>query len=228
VRSAAHAPSPTLRLVWCSLGNIHLHRPRPFPNPSFALASLPQGGYLNGEGFIDSAIGGVDDNAAWTSFMQNRWADWVLNGPPGDGDEPRDELHGMLRRREEDPPFPAKRNWIGKIKTLLKEADHPFTLDEAEGGAVSVGIRGDLTVADAAFLKDLASALVVDFVQVAFDGKLLGAERESELVESLHDEVDRIVGGAIELESKEEVTSTPHMSGSAPHGQLGYADPARR
>jgi hypothetical protein len=36
------------------------------------------------EEYVDFPVGGIDDDAAWTSFMWNRFADWVSNGPPDD------------------------------------------------------------------------------------------------------------------------------------------------
>lgn len=34
------------------------------------------GEYMTSSAYVDSEIGGVDDNAAWTAFMQGRWEDW--------------------------------------------------------------------------------------------------------------------------------------------------------
>ena len=97
------------------------------------------GEYLSGSAYIDSEIGGIDDNAAWTAFMQDRWASWIMDGPPSD-----DELRSMLQRREEDPPEENKREWMNTIKSLLKEeADgSPFFMEDADAGAVRVGVRG--------------------------------------------------------------------------------------
>ncbi|GMI37411.1 hypothetical protein TrRE_jg12794, partial [Triparma retinervis] len=135
------------------------------------------GEYMTSAAYVDSEVGGIDDNAAWTAFMQERWEDWVLNGPPE-----TDELRDLLRRREEDPPNHSKRIWMNKIKELMSEAGtegNPFRLEDAGNGAVRVGIVDEVGEEHVEFLKKLASSVVHHFVQA--DKKMLGATEATDL-----------------------------------------------
>ncbi len=180
----------------------------------YPFISHEMGGYLTGTGFIDSEIGGVDDNAAWTAFMWDRWASWVLDGPPSD-----DELRQMLQRREEDPPFHAKRVWMNAVKSVFREhGAGPFYSADTSSGAVKIGVNEELKDIDRDFLKLLASSIVHDFIQA--DDKLLTSTRADELEKVLHGEVDNIVDGIVALEEK--VVPSPKLAGSTSHEQFGY------
>lgn len=59
------------------------------------------------ETYVDFPVGGVDDNAAWTGFMWNRFAKWVSEGPPEtypnrrlseDVDEPQSPATAIRRK----------------------------------------------------------------------------------------------------------------------------------
>ena len=181
----------------------------------FPFISHTMGGALTGSGYVDNSIGGVDDDAAWTSFMVARWADWVTTGPP-----PRDELREVLNRRVEDPGFPAKKQWIGAVKQLLDSREHPFYYEEREGGGY-VGVR-DLTLEDAKFLKELSGSIVRDFIDVV-DNNLLG-ERRGELVLAMEEEIDKIVGASPpDAPSKDSYVASvqPLYAGSTQHEHLG-------
>jgi len=177
------------------------------------------GEYMTSAAYIDSEIGGVDDNAAWTAFMQDRWADWVLNGPP----EKTDELRDMLERREEDPPSPKKRIWMNKIKDLMSEAGeegNPFYMEDGENGGVRVGIVDELGAKHAAFLKKLASSIVHHFVQA--DEKMLGDAEGCRLEELLWDHVEERVAGEVEKELGSSPTK-PTLVGTQSHQQFGHS-----
>jgi hypothetical protein len=184
------------------------------------------GSYLSGDGLIDSAIGGLDDDAAWTSFMQSRWADWVLDGPSEE-----DELRAMLQRRVEDPEVPAKRNWIQAIKKLLKEEEGSgvfYARDVGENGAHSIGTE-TLTAAHNSFLKKLSSVTVRQLIN--YDGgvddgrRLLTDDRVDELEKTLYEEIDRLTTAALDSGDAQSVRSeqedTPLYKGTSSHSRFG-------
>jgi len=108
----------------------------------YPVISKKLGEFLTGNRYIDHVIGGVDDDSAWTAFMQTRWANWVTYGPPTDCKDcadsttptsttssSSDALSRLLENRHEDPPFEAKKIWMTSLKQIFADVQN----DQEEG-----------------------------------------------------------------------------------------------
>jgi hypothetical protein len=73
------------------------------------------------EGYFDFPVGGVDDDAAWTSFMWNRLAEWLVYGPPPPDPAPNKGAQGTAHsaRRLREASLSAKKSWVRAVKSQL-------------------------------------------------------------------------------------------------------------
>lgn len=157
----------------------------------------PKLGGLLLEQFFDFPVGGVDDDAAWTSFMWNRLAEWLVYGPPPD-DPPPNLLHkdgtsdnaGAVRSREErksrrQKELKAKRAYIYSIRQILnkEQEQKKKKLEEEEeassslfeyktlpGGVARVGLAEGWTPDELSSeaLTALGEALICDYLFVLY------------------------------------------------------------
>jgi hypothetical protein len=86
----------------------------------------PSVGGLLWDNYFDFPVGGIDDNAAWTSFMWNRLAEWLVYGPPPPDPPPNARrLSSKARQRT----LEAKKQWVSAARQIL--ADKQITSTEA-------------------------------------------------------------------------------------------------
>ena len=89
----------------------------------------PRTGGLLLEGYVDFPVGGVDDDAAWTSFMWNRLADWLVYGPPPPDPPPNSPPSETSRKKRglRQTVLGAKRAWVRSVKTHLLNSSEAFS-----------------------------------------------------------------------------------------------------
>ena len=125
------------------------------------------------EQFFDFPVGGIDDDAAWTSFMWNRLAEWLVYGPPPDDPPPNfqhydttSKMKGGQRHQE----LIAKKSYIASIRKILHKEPNLFDFQTLPSGAVKVGfapgISADRLSEDV--LKSMGEALIHDYLLVLF------------------------------------------------------------
>lgn len=119
------------------------------------------------EQFFDFPVGGVDDDAAWTSFMWNRLAEWLVYGPPPD-DPPPNLLKLAPRKRHH--VLNAKRSYISSIRSILKKEPSYFEFQTMPSGAAKVGLKSDITPdqLSADVLEAIGEALFHDYLLVLY------------------------------------------------------------
>jgi hypothetical protein len=86
----------------------------------YPLLAPSMGGLLR-DHYFDFPVGGIDDNAAWTSFMWNRLAGWLVYGPPSDPppiSSGTDTHSQSIRKKALD----AKKRWITTAREILHQA----------------------------------------------------------------------------------------------------------
>jgi hypothetical protein len=79
----------------------------------------PTLGGLLWDNYFDFPVGGIDDNAAWTSFMWNRFADWLIYGPPPPDPPPNNSRRKLAMNPYRQVTLNAKRNWVRAAREIL-------------------------------------------------------------------------------------------------------------
>lgn len=78
----------------------------------------PTLGGLLWDNYFDFPVGGIDDNAAWTSFMWNRFADWLIYGPPPP-DPPPNNSRKLVMNQYREITLNAKKSWVHAARSIL-------------------------------------------------------------------------------------------------------------
>jgi hypothetical protein len=78
----------------------------------------PTLGGLLWDNYFDFPVGGIDDNAAWTSFMWNRFADWLIYGPPPP-DPPPNSTRKLAMNQYREITLNAKKKWVAAARQIL-------------------------------------------------------------------------------------------------------------
>lgn len=143
----------------------------------------PQLGGVLLEQFFDFPVGGIDDDAAWTSFMWNRLAGWLVYGPPPDDPPPnwvryqemlkqvsKESVQVLSREKWRHRELQAKRSYVSAIKNILKQHSPLFEYKKTATGSATVGLvpgAGEATLPRDVLLA-LAEALLNDYVLVLY------------------------------------------------------------
>ena len=141
----------------------------------------PYLGSLLLENYLDFHLGGIDDDAAWTGFMQNRFADWVSNGPP---DEPpnrwMDKLASASDRRTQRS---LMRRLVASLRTIIG-SDNAFiqqTESLSKNGlflSLSENVHEDT-------VEKIANAVIDSYV-IPLMKQLGGADAEVDSSDAIH------------------------------------------
>lgn len=137
------------------------------------------------ESYLDFFIGGIDDDAAWTAVMWNRFAEWVAIGPPDDPPNSNDpilplsvSMQQILRRRRL-----SQRSYLSRLRTVLHkyrvfpleiDGDGLFRLSTAKESGwkiefnINLSKSADLLKHDEALLFDISNALLDEYIVDTF------------------------------------------------------------
>lgn len=178
------------------------------------------------EQYLDFHLGGIDDDAAWTGFMQNRFADWVSNGPPEEAPNFQDKSK-KDRRGKDDYMFSSGRQKEGELQRGLVRALRAILGEEstvqfiatisASGKGSFVGRSGAFGDISEATLQRVASAVVE-----AYAVPLLKELGGNEAVESMLEDIEisrqkinarvKVLTSGMPLSSKKEKDQTQTAS----------------
>ena len=120
--------------------------------------------------YLDFHCGGIDDNAAWTGFMWNRFADWVSSGPPDTPPNLSEELSDSQSAGPNKKLMQQKRKAVGAIKNVLRKhkvlpildtepVNSIFFMRHHDSG-VTVGRKPEINSEDAALVIELVDAII--------------------------------------------------------------------
>lgn len=143
--------------------------------------------------YLDFPVGGIDDDAAWTGFMWNRFADWVANGPPDE--PPNAKLKFYDEHMLEQKNIRAKRQFVRGMRKLLheygistqhREGRGAFHLSAKHTYESNAGLFIGFDHPKEDFLFDLSRLLVDQYLSVMIHGDgdklMITAEHLSELL----------------------------------------------
>ena len=82
------------------------------------------------ENYVTFPVGGVEDDAAWTQWMWERFGTWLQDGPPPT--PPQSDLIAYQNR----PPPEQRRAWL---KTMV-DAVKPLAIDGYNDGSLPIEI----------------------------------------------------------------------------------------
>mmetsp|Transcript_2491 Transcript_2491/g.3823 ORF Transcript_2491/g.3823 Transcript_2491/m.3823 type:complete len:644 (+) Transcript_2491:52-1983(+) len=148
------------------------------------------------EDYFEFPVGGVDDDAAWTSFMWNRFADWLIYGPPPPDPPPNyvdDTSRDTQKKRMREGILLGKRQWVSAMRDIIKDVYNSENEFQYSGGGLFevynsrdqmglhgtskgsfIGLRRNHTLDDLMIKKDtkllylLANSLIDNYLAVVF------------------------------------------------------------
>ncbi len=173
------------------------------------------------EQYLDFHLGGIDDDAAWTGFMWNRFADWVSNGPPDTPPNRRlTEVGNEVRaksRTSKKNAVSAVRNVLTKHEILPLKVNAKKFFDVTSNGRSSfIGNEKDAS-ADVALILDLTNA-IIDSVIVPFFSSVEKPEQRAsfQMIDELRRNINARVRGADVSDDKSSLPMTLRQSVTTP------------
>ena len=210
----------------------------------YDLVIAPKVGSVLLEEYIDFPVGGIDDDAAWTGFMWNRFADWVVNGTPDVPPNFSTNTVSMdLRRKLQEQlkqKLSSKRKFAQAIRSALtKYGAFPLTVGTQSKGlfrveevsyptsrAAFISMNAPNPDEDRALLQSIASALVSEYAMDNMD-KNDGTVDVAALETALYNRIESF----LQRDEKEKIDSFEHETpvpssvevarGVAPHEYFG-------
>ena len=191
------------------------------------------------ESYLDFPVGGIDDDAAWTAVMWNRFAEWVTNGPPVDPPNRRLSvaMQDNLRRRRL-----SQRRFIASLRAVLEKHDifplqsggeNLFRISPSAKSGWQIELNfnieknSDALKRDEDLLLDISDSLIDEYVVDTFvSAKKADFEEITLLRNEVHRRVRNIFVATDDSEkpvhkSSASANLTVQASGSQPHEYLG-------
>lgn len=148
------------------------------------------------EEYFDFPVGGVDDDAAWTGFMWNRLAEWLVYGPPPPDPPPNKEAPSGYKRLRE-VSLQAKKAWVRSVRSqLLQSFDHFKDASKKNSGESDVVIEGGLFGAYKTRKSDGSASVSGTFVGIARHDEPSSKDSKQLLEKQLADDLE-ILGNSL-------------------------------
>lgn len=161
------------------------------------------------EQYLDFHLGGIDDDAAWTGFMQNRFADWVSNGPPKEppnyeilnkGDRSVTGGEGVARKADGR----LQRRLVQSLKSVLHDGASVVTARRSQSKrGTYVGMPDIMEDHSDVVLSKVADAVIYDYavpllLEVGGDAAVEAAGPDLEIVrKNVNTRINRLLSGQI-------------------------------